>query len=339
MTGKWIVPGDKPTIVDIAIASAVHLHEAQQLPLDKHPRLQKWLANVEALPSWQKTQGAVDKALLPNKKSGGEVRADFNYTKDLGDKLTELYFYEDPKSVGIHEPGDDLRSMSVKSGWGQEWDVDKNGFALKEWSPTYTGTWEDGKEVEEKFYPEVVEFLKKELGAKRVLVFDHTIRTKKNQQKALTDQSNTSQRAPVRLVHCDYTSESAPLRVKQLLPDEASHLLQSRVAFVNVWKPLNRVEENPLAMCDVASAPPEDFFKLYLRYKDRTGENYVMRHSDRHQWYYFPDMEKDQTILLKTYDSDTSRAQFVGHTAFDDPTSSPNAVPRESCEIRTICFF
>ncbi|USW50650.1 Putative glutathione S-transferase, Thioredoxin-like superfamily, glutathione Transferase family [Septoria linicola] len=337
-TGKWILPGDKPTIVDMAVASAVHLHEAQKIPLDQHTNLKRWIADVEELPEWKNTQGAVDKALLPNKK-GGEVRAEFNYTKDLEDKLTEIYFYEDPKAVGIHEPGDDLKTMSVKSGWGQEWDVDKNGFTLKDWSPEYRGSWEDNKQVEENFYPEVVEFLKKELGAKRVLVFDHTIRTKKNQQKALTDQTNTSQRAPVRLVHCDYTSESAPLRVKQLLPDEASNLLTRRVAFVNVWKPLNKVEENPLAMCDVKSTPPEDFFKLYLRYKDRTGENYVMRHSDRHQWYYFPDMTKDQSILLKTYDSDTNRAQFVGHTAFDDPTSPKDAIARESCEIRTICFF
>ncbi|KAM3421158.1 hypothetical protein BST61_g1570 [Cercospora zeina] len=229
--------------------------------------------------------------------------------------------------------------MAVHSGWGQDWDVDVNGFSLKDFTPAYSGSWEDGDQVAQDFYPEVVEFLKKELGAKRVLVFDHTIRTKKNNEKPLTDQKNTSQRAPVRLVHCDYTAESAPLRVKQLLPEEASSLLARRVAFINVWKPLTRVEENPLAMCDVQSAPQEDFFKLYLRYKDRTGENYVMRYNDQHKWYYFPMMEKEKCILLKTYDSDPKVARFVGHTAFDDPTTQPDAITRESCEIRTICFF
>ncbi|CAK1359301.1 unnamed protein product [Cercospora beticola] len=339
-TGKWILPGDKPSIVDISIASAVHLHEAQNLPLDQHPNLKRWISDVEKIPAWQKTQAAVDDALLPNKKKG-EVRAEFNYTKDVSieDKLTEIYFYEDPKSVDIHAPGDDLRTMTVHSGWGQDWDVDVNGFSLKDFTPAYNGSWEDSETVAKDFYPEVVEFLKKELGAKRVLVFDHTIRTKKNNEKPLTDQKNTSQRAPVRLVHCDYTAESAPLRVKQLLPEEASSLLTRRVAFINVWKPLTRVEENPLAMCDVKSAPQEDFFKLYLRYKDRTGENYVMRYNEAHKWYYFPMMEKEKCILLKTYDSDTGKAQFVGHTAFDDPTTKPDAITRESCEIRTICFF
>lgn len=259
----------------------------------------------------------------------------------MSPQLTELYFYEDEKAKHIHEPGDDPHDLPVHDGWSKadEWDVDKNGFALKNFSTSFSD-WQHEEQVTQKFYPEVVEFLKKSLGAKRVLVFDHTIRSKANAQKKLTQETNTSQRAPVMLVHCDYTAESGPLRVKQLLPDEAEELLQRRVAFINVWKPLNVVEERPLAMCDVDSAPSDDFFKLYLRYRERTGENYVMRHSDRHKWWYFPKMTPDKVILLKTYESETDgRARFVGHSAFEDPTSSPDAPMRESVEIRTIAFF
>lgn len=342
-TGKWIIPGSSPTIVDMAVASAMHLHAAQKLPLDQHTNIQRWIADVEALPAWQKTQGAVDKALLPNKAAtSGEVRASFNYTKDLADQLTELYFYE-KEGVNPHEPGDDPHTVTVHNGWDRasSFSVDKEGFALLPFKTSFDKQHfsnEDDSVVKSDFYPEVVALLEKELGAKRVLVFDHTIRTRANAAKKLT-QGSTTQRAPVALVHCDYTSESAPIRVRQLLPDEADDLLSRRVAFINVWKPLNKVEENPLAMCDVTSSPPEDFFKLYLRYKERTGENYVMRHSDKHNWVYFPDMDADKCILLKTYDSDTSRAQFVGHSAFQDPTSREDAPFRESCEIRTICFF
>jgi len=35
------------------------------------------------------------------------------------------------------------------------------------------------------------------------------------------------------LVHCDYTPNSGPLRVRQLLPAEADELLKRRVAFYN----------------------------------------------------------------------------------------------------------
>lgn len=261
---------------------------------------------------------------------------------DTDPKLTELYFYETPKANDIHEPGDDPREMQIHDGWSkaQEFNVDKNGFELSEDLKTNFDDWENEDAVRKEFYPEVVEFLKKNTGAKRVLVFDHTIRTKANDAKKLTQETSTSQRAPVMLVHCDYTAQSGPTRVKQLLPDEAEELLKERCAFINVWKPVrNIVEERPLCMCDVASAPATDFFKLHLRYRDRDGENYVMRHSDRHQWFYFPKMTPEQVILLKTYDSDTERAQFVGHSAFVDPTSPANAKTRESVEIRTIAFF
>lgn len=65
-TGKWIT-GDNVTIADIAVAAPMHLHAAQRLPLDEHPHVKRWIAEVEKLPSWEKTQVAVDKALLPGK--------------------------------------------------------------------------------------------------------------------------------------------------------------------------------------------------------------------------------------------------------------------------------
>ena len=337
--------GPEVTLADIAIASPMHLPEAMKLPLDKYPHLKRWYGDIQKLPCWQKTQGAVDEKLLPSKpeNAGKQVRSTLNYTKALSDQLTELYFYEDAdgKERDIHEPGDDAQEVVITDGWhmADEFDHDKHGFSLKKHETSYAGAWDDDTSVKEQFYPEIVEFLKRTLGAKRVLVFDHTIRTAKNAAKKLTQENNTTQRAPVRLVHCDYTSESGPVRVRQLLGEEADDLLSRRVAFVNVWKPLAKVEEMPLAMCDVTSSPPEDFFKLYLRYRDRVGENYVMKHSTTHKWWYFPQMTAEQVILLKTYDSDEQRARFVGHTAFQDPDSAPDAPLRESIEIRTIAFF
>lgn len=232
--------------------------------------------------------------------------------------------------------------MEIHDGWhcAAEFSTDKEGFSVHDFKTQYS-TWENDADVRQTFYPEIVEFLKRTTGAKRVYVFDHTIRTKANQQKAITDEKNTSARAPVMLVHCDYTAESGPLRVKQLLDGEADHLLKNRVAFYNVWKPIrNTVLERPLAMCEVPTSPNADFFKLHLRYRDRNGENYVMRHSPSHKWWYFPKMTTDQVIILKTYESETDgRARFVGHTAFEDPTSPPDAPTRESVEIRTMAFF
>jgi hypothetical protein len=270
-----------------------------------------------------------------------KVYATFNYTKDL-DKPTELYFYESNASKDIHEPGDDPHQMVVTNGWyrASSFSVDREGFSLHDFNTNYE-QWEDDEGVRAAFYPEIVDLLKKKTGAKRILVFDHTIRTNANANKPLTDETKTSQRTPVMLVHCDYTAESGPIRVRQLLKDEAEDLLSRRVAFLNVWKPIRRmVEERPLAMCDTTSTSPQDFFKLHLHYRDRDGENYVMRYSSQHKWWYFPKMRPDQVIFLKTYDSETDGvARFVGHTAFEDPESPKDAPTRESIEIRTIAFF
>jgi glutathione S-transferase len=51
----WVC-GDTPTIADIALASPIHLHAWQQLPLADHPNLKRWMTEqVEQLPCWKKT--------------------------------------------------------------------------------------------------------------------------------------------------------------------------------------------------------------------------------------------------------------------------------------------
>jgi hypothetical protein len=51
-------------------------------------------------------------------------------------------------------------------------------------------------------------------------------------------------------------------------------------------------------------------------------------------------MQANEALLLKCYDSaKDGRARFTAHTAFDDPTSPPDAAPRESIETRAFVFF
>jgi hypothetical protein len=51
-------------------------------------------------------------------------------------------------------------------------------------------------------------------------------------------------------------------------------------------------------------------------------------------------MRREEALVFKTYESrQDGVARWTAHTAFDDPTSPPNARPRESIEIRTLAFF
>jgi glutathione S-transferase len=62
---KWLV-GDHVTIADIAVAAPMHMHQRQGLPVDDFPNLKRWMTEIEKLPCWQKTQGAVEAALQPH---------------------------------------------------------------------------------------------------------------------------------------------------------------------------------------------------------------------------------------------------------------------------------
>ena len=74
-----------------------------------------------------------------------------------------------------------------------------------------------------------------------------------------------------------------------------------------------------------------------------TAWTHPMQH--KHKWYYFPAMTKDEVLLFKQFDSDTSlTGRMAFHTAIKDPTAhedsaKKNSTPRELIECRAICFF
>ncbi len=265
------------------------------------------------------------------------VQAEINYSADNGRHI-DYYFYEPDPSVKLNPPGTDVRRVEIRDGWSRAGDfsVDREGFEIKPFDANFR-TFDEEAAVKTSFYPQVVDFVKANTGARRVVVFDHTLR--KRLPADLKQQTETS-RPAVLLVHSDYTPKSGPQRVRDILPNEADELLKGRVAFFNVWKSLyDPVEELPLAMCDAQTSTDADMLLMELKYRERTGEIFVTRHSPNHKWWYFPRMTQDHALLLKTYDSDANRARFTAHTAFEDPTTPAGAPKRQSIELRTMAFF
>src|ERR1043166_6872936 len=87
----------------------------------------------------------------------------------------------------------------------------------------------DPDEVTRVYYPEMEALIKAETGAKRVVVFDHTLRTADD-----ADREAHKIREPVQRVHNDYTEWSGPQRVRDLLPNGAEDLFKRRFATVQV---------------------------------------------------------------------------------------------------------
>ena len=213
--------------------------------------------------------------------------------------------------------------------------LDREGFILVN-HETKMKNFYDEAEVRSVYYQETEELVKQTSGAKRVLVFDHTLRSA---DSATREEKKIS--GPVRNAHNDYTEWSGPQRVRDLLPNEAEELLKHRFAVVQTWRPINNpVQREPLAIADARSIGASEFIPSARIYPDRRGEVYHSTYNPGHRWYYFPNMQRSEAMVFKTFDSlKDGRARWTAHCAFDDPTAPPDAPPRESIEMRTIAFF
>ena len=216
-------------------------------------------------------------------------------------------------------------------------DIDRQGFALVRNETAVADFFDDG-EIARVWEPEIEALLKSVSGARRVVVFDHTRRA---DSKDLRETRVV--REPASIVHNDYTDGSGPKRVRDLFPaEEAEALLARRFAIVNVWRSANGlpVETAPLALCDARTVDPGDLIVVERHSKDRVGEVQQVRFNPEHRWYWFPRLQPDEAILLKTFDSARDgTARFMVHTAFADPTAPADARPRESIESRAFLFF
>jgi hypothetical protein len=227
--------------------------------------------------------------------------------------------------------------VTIRNGrlYAADFVLEHNGFRFVD-HDTHVADFYDEDEIRRVYYPEMEALVKQESGAKRVVVFDHTLRTADVELRQAA-----KVRDPVRRVHNDYTEWSGPQRVRDLMGDEAEALLARRFAIVQVWRPIRHpVESWPLAIADAQSLSPADMVVTERRYPDRIGQTSAITWNPAHRWYWFPHMRPDEALVFKVYDSvKEGVARFTAHTAFEDPSTPSNARPRESIEIRTLAFF
>ena len=259
-------------------------------------------------------RGALDTKLKFYKAPADGSRP-FNYVESPPEGQPQRNFGDADLPVTIH----DIR--------GQESNfiLNINAFSTLKTSPSAEKSFTDDASIKKNYYPEVESLLLEHVpGAKRILLFDHTIRRA------------TGNRNPVTRVHIDQTAESATARVHHHLPDEAEELLKGRVRIVNVWRPLNGpVQTTPLAFADSTTVKDDDLIGIEHRYPDRTGETAAVQHREE-KWHYWSGMENDERLLLECFDSE--KGGRVPHTAFVDPRSPEGARERESIEVRALIF-
>ncbi|HXX68761.1 MAG TPA: CmcJ/NvfI family oxidoreductase [Polyangiaceae bacterium] len=215
-------------------------------------------------------------------------------------------------------------------------DVEGYALVLHVWPQAHLTSDQAVKRI---LYPETERLVAQATGAERALVFDHNVRRAAKPGHA----SIPGMRDAVRRVHNDYTAKSGPRRAREILAsEETESLLEGRrFALVNVWRPIRGpVRDTPLAVCDARTIEASDLVPTEMRYRDRTGETYAVTFNAGHRWYFVPEMREDEALLIKCFDSATDgRARFTAHAAFEDPTTPPDAPPRESIEFRALVLF
>jgi len=273
---------------------------------------------------------------LAEAQTEGAIRAKLNYIVDTGKPPVSIIDWPEMEHEA-NPPQYETKETTIRDGRPLKgtFSLDVHGFVFAD-HPTKVTDFTDETQRKEIYDPEIQALIRKCSGASEVLVFDHTIRVGDE-----TTRESLKARAPVRGVHNDYTENSAPRRLRDILGNaEAEKRMQKRFAIIQVWRPIRgNVYADPLAISDGRSIPREGFILNTRRYKDRTAETYHIAYNPRHEWFYFPEMTRNEALVFKVYDSDSSVTEFTAHTAFEDPNTAPNAPFRESIETRTFAFW
>lgn len=183
-------------------------------------------------------------------------------------------------------------------------------------------------------YGAIERALKDRLGASFARVFDHTVRH--------TERS-PGLRPPIRIVHADYGPSAGHRRLNELLPpDVAERWANARIVVANLWQSVaGVVHSTPLGFVDINTVANDDFIPITVHYGNRDGEIGYYRPNAAHEWYWFPFMRPEESVLFKTYDGKAGEEHWsCPHGAFTAPNAPAEQDGRRtSIEYRVLLAF
>lgn len=224
--------------------------------------------------------------------------------------------------------------------------LDEHGFCIAH-HKSVIGNFLDPEEL--KRYPdEVADVTKALTGCDLVIPMSGQLRSPKVGGKDI--------QPPAAEAHVDFDTPTAR-RVAQMMYDHAMPDGPGYDRFIafSLWRTFSPPPQDwPLALCEYGSIGDEDSASNVKVDVDEIPEGDALyapienehllpaatlfRFSEKHRWWYYPDMTADEVIFIKFHDSDHDRAWRCPHTAFHD-SSRPDANIRESYEFRALAYF
>lgn len=167
---------------------------------------------------------------------------------------------------------------------------------------------------------ELTSLMQLDVGAKEVIVLDHTVRI----------DDPDADRHPARNVHSDYSPKGARKRIVGILGVErAANRAAGHYAFINVWRPVgNTINSAPLGFVRPSAVADTDWTEIDLIYPDRKGQIKGLAACAQHERVYRSRMTPDEIVFFNIY-ANAGRPP-VGHSAID-LAEDPNVTTIRKC--------
>jgi hypothetical protein len=216
--------------------------------------------------------------------------------------------------------------------------------------------WDDDAQIAEQHYAEVEALAGRLTGCDVALVSDHV---KRNAETARRER----EQAPVRLVHSDFAAGYDQIirqSYRQVHGRGAATLARNgvsaaeiegapRLVMMQFWRNIGAPRMDlPVAFCDNRTLTLEDVVAFPYTGYVAGGRSFDAlavvgpRAGAVHGWYAFPDMNSDEVVAFRTYDTDLvarDEVYFTPHSAFRDPRVEEGNPARHSIELRVMCLF
>ena len=148
-------------------------------------------------------------------ETANSIRATLQYLAAADDAAAVYHTSQAGGAAAEHDGSYDYREMEIRSGRDRRFDLDKAGFMLVPHASKLSN-FHDDDAIAAIYEDEARELVSRIIGARRVVIFDHT-------RRAASDGLRRAQtmREPSAVIHNDYTQWSAEKRLREILPGEA----------------------------------------------------------------------------------------------------------------------
>jgi hypothetical protein len=195
--------------------------------------------------------------------------------------------------------------------------------------------------IEFDYWAEIVPLLQARTGARDVVPIHASV------VRYSTSADRSEMMTPAGWAHLDYDSDEAAVQLRETLERSGRQVQPfSRYVLYQTWRALtDPPQDYPLAICDCRTVDAGDIVPLHYHVaaeqadgEEVTYQSQGCRHSDRHEWWYFPDLTIDDVVVFVGFDSARGDRPSSLHVSFEDLTV-PEPVPRASIESRFFALF